>query len=711
MEFNKLINSNYFLVKNISQTCRLQPKQLLLKSLKYSTLPNIINNNAKLASHNIISNKTISFQQSLHTLRSSTTTHPPENIYYYPNSTLSTPSQFKQVLSFPQPLFNDTLFYRKEYFRVSSLFSKDVQKASEKVHHEVLAPPLTEEQIAKHEKEKQIYQKIRKFEHYNYFRSISNSSFYDTLKIDEEDKQLSLIDRLLHRYYRNRKIQTKYNGRNLNRGFVYVKPSKEAEKTTTLCQCTEDKSPRELMVLLGWWNSHPRHLRKYIKLHSEAGHPVLAHTSPTLLLIVPKILNIKNERLVKLLFQFWREHRDKGQEYKIMFHTFSDNGAYIFAHFTYVLQVNLRKYRKKMKSREQHILDRLDLSNNITIIPSGRFIPAPSISPSSPSNHSLEHIIKDNTIGSAENKNTITSPKKSEMTENEFLDYLDTIERTGKWVKDNKMRKLVAEYRQAKKDYDDYETFYYCMEATIMDSGPSLLTQSVITRGITAGITSMKFMKYFGIKHTHYSPTRSKMICYFYLIYVRQPSIAKYLLNIYYPAFYNVPKHMAYMFMYGNGDRVICPDLIEPYIYNLQKNGFLVRRVYFEGSDHVMHYVVHREVYEKEVKKFIHDIREHSRIERKSGVRVIYDVKTGIVQDHEKVLIPDRRKSNIKSVWARAIADEEHFRFLGIIPKRSKPISSMKDPFREDEVKEEVSLFGKKIKNLRSWDIKKMINK
>jgi len=706
MEYNKLINSNYFLVKNIGQTSRLQQKHLLLKSFKYSTLPNIVNNNALLPTHKIISN-IIPIHNSLHTLRSTTSIHLQENLNYYPNSSLTTPNQIKQALSTSYPLFNDTLFYRKEYFRVSSLYSKNVEKSSEKIHHKVLAPPLTEEQIAKHEKEKEIYQKIRKFEHYNYFRSISNSSFYDTLEIDEEDKKMSLIDRLIHRYYSKRKIQTKYNGKNLNKGFVYVKPSKEAEKTTTLCKCTEDKSPRELMVLLGWWNSHPKHLRKYIKLHSDSGHPVLAHISPTLLLIVPKILNIKNEHLMKLLFQFWRENREKGQEYKIMFHTFSDNGAYIFAHFTYVLQVNLRKYRKRMKSREQRILEKLNLTNTIAIIPSGNFIPPQFTLPTS--THSLETTTEEETISSS--STTTTSDKRIEMTENEFLVYLNDLEKTGELPKNNKIKKLVAEYRQAKKDYDDYEAFYYCMEATIMDSGPSLLTQSVITRGITAGLTSMKFMKYFGIKHTHYSPTLSKMICYFYLIYVRQPSIAKYLLNIYYPAFYNVPKHIAYMFMYGNGDRVICPDLIEPYIYNLQKNGFLIRRAYFEGSDHVMHYVVHREVYETEVKKFIHDIREHSRIERKSGVRVIYDEKTGIVQDHEKILIADRRKSNIRSVWARAIADEEHFRFLGIIPKRSKPIESMKDPFGEEEVKEEVSRFGKKIKNIRSWDIKKIINK
>ncbi|ORX56651.1 hypothetical protein BCR36DRAFT_580964 [Piromyces finnis] len=436
-----------------------------------------------------------------------------------------------------------------------------------------------------------------------------------------------------------------------------------------------DRSPRELMVLLGWWNCHPKHLKKYIKLYSNIGHPVLAYISPTPLLLVPKILNIKNEHLMKQLFKLWCERQAKGEECKIIFHTFSDNGSYIFAHFTYVLQVNLRKFKRRVKIREQNILKKLNLSDSITVISSSSTVTSSEFFVKQKSNSKA--IISERHVVEKANQNCTT------MTENEFLDFLNDKEKKGEWKNDEQMIKLNNEYRQARKEFEDYEKFYYCMEAAIMDSGPSLLTQDVITRGITAGITSMKCMKYFGIKHTHYSPTLSKMICYFYYIFVRQPSIAKYLLNIYYPAFYNVPKHMAYMFMYGNGDRVICPDLIEPYIYNLQKNGFLIRRAYFEGSDHVMHFAVHRDVYEYEVLKFIHDIREHSKIENKSGVRVIYDEKTGIIQDHEKILIPDKRRNNIKSVWARAIADEEHFRFLGIIPKRSEPVESMKNSFIE----------------------------
>jgi len=664
MEFNKIINSNYFLLKRIGQQTY---QQHMVNTLRCTTLKTVSNGiNSKLSTH------------SLHTLPSFLNVSPLKDnaSYYFPNSHLSSPSILSQTFS-STSLFNYTPFYRKEHFRISSLFSKEESKTSEKVIHqlknEVLAPPLTEEQIAKHEKEKEIYQRIRKFEHYNYFRSISKTSYYDTLEIDEEDKKLSLLDRIIHRRYSHRRIQHKYNSRNLNRGFVFINPEKAAKNTTDLCDCSTDRSPRELMVLLGWWNCHPKHLKKYVKLYSSLGYPILAHISPTLLLVVPKILNIKNEHLMKQLFQLWREKREKGEEYKIMFHTFSDNGSYVFAHFTYVLQVNLRKYRKKMKVREQKILKKLNLDDSITIISTSKSLPTQFTDPQS--------------LGSK----TITFKKSSgeskvheEMTENEFLAFLDDKGKDGEWKNSDRISKLVREYRQAKKDFDDYEEFFYCMEAAIMDSGPSLLTQSVITRGITAGITSMKCMKYFGVKHTHYSPTLSKMICYFYYIFVRQPSIAKYLLDIYYPAFYNVPKHMAYMFMYGNGDRVICPDLIEPYIYNLQKNGFLVRRAYFEGSDHVMHYRVHREVYEYEVLKFIHDIREHSKIECKSGVRVIYDEKTGIIQDHEKILIPDKRKSNIKSVWARAIADEEHFRFLGIIPKRSSSVESMKDPFTGD---------------------------
>jgi len=454
------------------------------------------------------------------------------------------------------------------------------------------------------------------------------------------------------------------------------------------------------MVILGWWNCHPKHLRKYVKLYSSIGHPVLAYISPTLLLVVPKILNIKNEHLMKQLFQFWREKRAKGEEYKIMFHTFSDNGSYVFAHFTYVLQVNLRKYRRKMKAKEKQLLERLNLTS-LTITPSissmaYRISLANHPLNGNPSLNAIEHDTNDNTTDT--DNYHYEHHNNDRMTEDEFLVLLEDKEKDGHWKRGDRTHKLVQSYRQAKKDYDDYEKFFYCMEAVIMDSGPSLLTQSVITRGITAGITSMKCMKYFGIKHTNYLPKLSRMICYFYYIYVRQPSIAKYLLDIYYPAFYNVPKHMAYMFMYGNGDRVICPDLIEPYIYNLQKNGFLIRRAYFEGSDHVMHFVVHREVYESEVLKFIHDIREHSKIECKSGVRVIYDEKTGIIQDHEKILIPEKRKSNIKSIWARAKKDEEHFRFLGIIPKRSGPVESMKGPM--DSMKNPFEI-RKKIKKLQ----------
>ncbi|OUM61243.1 hypothetical protein PIROE2DRAFT_12782 [Piromyces sp. E2] len=670
MEFNKIINSNYFLVKKIGQQTY---QQHLVSTLRCTTIKTI--SNGISPSYNKLST------HSLHTLPSflNTSSLKDNSSYYFPNSQLSYPSQLSQTFS-STSLFNYTPFYRKEQFRISSLFSKEESKSSEKVIHqlknEVLAPPLTEEQIAKHEKEKEIYQRIRKFEHYNYFRSISKTSYYDTLEIDEEDKKLSLLDRIIHRRYSHRRIQHKYNSRNLNRGFVFIEPEKAAQDTTTLCDCSKDRSPRELMVLLGWWNCHPKHLKKYVKLYSSLGHPILAHISPTLLLVVPKILNIKNEHLMKQLFQLWREQRAKGEEYKIMFHTFSDNGSYVFAHFTYVLQVNLRKYKKKMKVREQRILKKLNLADTITVTSSSTALPT-QFSQLPPSSSSSK------VSGSGREKGVVCNPK--EMTEKEFLVFLAEKEKNGEWKKNDRMFKLVNEYRQARKDFIDYEKFFYCMEAAIMDSGPSLLTQSVITRGITAGITSMKCMKYFGVKHTHYSPTLSKMICYFYYIFVRQPSIAKYLLDIYYPAFYNVPKHMAYMFMYGNGDRVICPDLIEPYIYNLQKNGFLVRRAYFEGSDHVMHYRVHREVYEHEVLKFIHDIREHSKIECKSGVRVIYDEKTGIIQDHEKILIPDKRKSNIKSVWARAIADEEHFRFLGIIPKRSGPVESMKNPFSEED--------------------------
>lgn len=658
MEYMKIINNKCF-----------------LKTLKVSNVQNI--SNVTLSSR-ILSKQILN--HSLHTLPSFNSyrikSTQLNNLNYFPSSSLSLPSFFG--LTYSNTIYNYTPFNRKEYFRISSLFSKDEENTSEKVIHkvrnEVLAPPLTEEQIAKHEREKKIYQKIRQFEHYNYFRSISKSSFYDTIKIDEKDKDLSLIDRLIHRYFSNRKIQTKYTSRNLNRGFVYVKPSKDAEDTNIVCDCSTEKSPKELMVLLGWWNSHPKHLKKYIKLYSDIGHPVLAYISPTLLLVVPKILNIKNEHLMKQMFQFWKNNRAKGQEYKIMFHTFSDNGSYVFAHFTYVLQVNLRKYRKKMKAKESLLLKKLNLSDK-TVIPSPSSILAKLSLPLSPTDTNNDHA-----PGQTSAFN-ISQENENEITEDQFLEMLNKMEKEGKWKKGDKLSKLVRDYRMAKKDYDDYEAFYYCMEAAIMDSGPSLLTQSVITRGITAGITSMKWMKYFGIKHTNYSPKLSKMICYFYYIYVRQPSIAKYLLNIYYPAFYNVPKHMAYMFMYGNGDRVICPDLIEPYIYNLQKNGFLVRRAYFEGSDHVMHFVVHREVYKSEVLKFIHDIREHSRIESKSGVRVIYDEKTGIIQDHEKILIPDKRKSNIHSIWERAKSDEEHFRFLGIIPKRTKPIESMKNDF------------------------------
>jgi len=674
MEFNKIINSNYFLIKKISQP----NQQLLIRTFtntKYQTKFNTTLSSRIL--FNQISTHSLHTLSSLNLCRIHNTQQ--ININYFPTSSISIPSVLG--LTFNNSLYNYTPFYRKEHFRISSLFSKDEENTSDKViHHiksDILAPPLTEEQIAKHEREKEIYQKIRKFEHYNYFRSISNSFFYDTLKIDEEDKDLSFFDRLLHRYFSNRKIQTKYTSRNLNRGFVYVNPEKEPEDTTTICECSSDKSSRELMVLLGWWNCHPKHLKKYIKLYSNLGHPVLAHISPTLLLVVPKILNIKNEHLMKQMFQFWKENRAKGQEYKIMFHTFSDNGSYVFAHFTYVLQVNLRKYRKKMKTRETRLLKRLNLTS-LTIHPSPSSILAKLSLPLTSVNSEIVHIPGHK---SAFNDHW-NSENENEITEDQFLDMLTKMEKEGKWKKGDRVSKLVENYRQAKKDYDDYEAFFYCMEAAIMDSGPSLLTQSVITRGITAGITSMKWMKYLGVKHTHYSPKLSKMICYFYYIYVRQPSIAKYLLDIYYPAFYNVPKHMAYMFMYGNGDRVICPDLIEPYIQHLQKNGFLVRRAYFEGSDHVMHFVVHREVYKSEVLKFIHDIREHSKIESKSGVRVIYDEKTGIIQDHEKILIPDKHKSNIKSIWARAKSDEEHFRFLGIIPKRPKSIELMDDEIK-----------------------------
>jgi len=662
MEFSNIINCNYLLVKRLSHQTY---QQHLINTLRGSSIKTISTNISP--SYNKLSTNLLHTLPSFH----NSFIEKKSLLNHFEHSHLSYPSQTFTSTS----LFDYTPFFRKEHFRISSLFSKEESKSSEKVIHqlknEVLAPPLTEEQIAKHEREKEIYQRIRKFEHYNYFRSISKPSYYDALEIDEEDKKLSLIDRIIHRHFSHRHIQHKYNGRNLNRGFVFVKPAKDAKETTTLCDCSTDRSPRELMVLLGWWNCHPKHLKKYVKLYSNLGHPVLAHISPTLLLVVPKILNIKNEHLMKQLFQLWRQRRSKGEEYKIMFHTFSDNGSYVFAHFTYVLQVNLRKYKKKMKVREQRILKKLNLVDSISVISSAKAVP---------SQYPL----------ATANDKAITSkasgPQPKEMTENDFLAFLNEKEQQGEWKKNDRVLKLIKDYRKAKKDFEDYEAFFYCMEAAIMDSGPSLLTQSVITRGITAGITSMKFMKYFGVKHTHYSPTLSKMICYFYYIFVRQPSIAKYLLDIYYPAFYNVPKHMAYMFMYGNGDRVICPDLIEPYIYNLQKNGFLVRRAYFEGSDHVMHFVVHREVYENEVLKFIHDIREHSKIECKSGVRVIYDEKTGIIQDHEKILIPDKRKSNIKSVWARAIADEEHFRFLGIIPKRFDSVESRKDPFADEDI-------------------------
>ncbi|KAL6590837.1 hypothetical protein U3516DRAFT_919673 [Neocallimastix sp. 'constans'] len=660
MEFNKIINSNNFLIRKISQSYQ----QHLLGTLKNASFQKI--------SNIILSNKILLNQVSTHSFHSlsSFSSYRVQNhqniINFFPTSSLSIPSSFELIHN---SLYSYTPFYRKEHFRILSLFSKDEEIISEKViHHaknDILAPPLTKKQKAKHEREKEIYQKIRKFEHYNYFRSISKPSYYDTLKIDEEDKNLTFFDKLIHRYFKNRRIQTKYSGRNLNRGFVYVSPEREAEKTTTICDCSTDKSPRELMVLLGWWNCHPKHLRKYIKLYSNLGYPVLAHISPTLLLVVPKILNIKNEHLMKQMFQFWKENLAKGQEFKIMFHTFSDNGSYIFAHFTYVLQVNIRKYRKKMKNKETLLLKNLNLSS-LTINPSPSSILTKLSLPLSSAVNEINHASGQYSAFNAQQN------KENEITEDQFIKMLKDMEKEGKWEKGDKVSKLVDDYRQAKKDYDDYEAFFYCMEAAIMDSGPSLLTQSVITRGITAGITSMKCMKYLGIKSTNYSPKLSKMICYFYYIYVRQPSIAKYLLDIYYPAFYNVPKHMAYMFMYGNGDRVICPDLIEPYIYNLQKNGFLVRRAYFEGSDHVMHYVVHREVYESEVRKFIHDIREHSRIESKSGSRVIYDEKTGIIQDHEKILIPDKQKGNIKSIWARAKSDEEHFLFLGIIPKTNK---------------------------------------
>ncbi|ORX87922.1 hypothetical protein BCR32DRAFT_324260 [Anaeromyces robustus] len=735
MEFNKIINSNYFLIKKISQP---NSYQRLASTLKYSTFKPLSNNT--LTYKLLTQSHTQIYINSLHTLPSyKTSCKSQENFNFFPTSILSLSSQLGEVFS--NSLSNYTPYHRKEYFRISSLYSKDEENSSEKVvhksitttnntptsitkidsqhhhdhrhHNEVLAPPLTEEQIAKHEKEKQIYQKIRKFEHYNYFRSISKPSYYDTLKIDDDDKNLSLIDRFYHRYFSKRKICTKYNSRNLNRGFVYIRPEKEAEQTTTICDCSTDKSPRELMVLLGWWNCHPKHLKKYVKLYSSIGHPVLAYISPTLLLIVPKILNIKNEHLMKQLFKFWREKRDKGEEYKIMFHTFSDNGSYVFAHFTYVLQVNLRKYRRKMKAKEKQLLERLNLTS-LTITPSLSSMTYKISLANHPLNrnsnfNSIEHNNSNSSNSNNDSTTTVDNnntndynhhedSKYDQMTEDEFLVLLEDKEKDGHWKRGDRTYKLVQSYRQAKKDYDDYEKFFYCMEAVIMDSGPSLLTQSVITRGITAGITSMKCMRYFGIKHTNYSPKLSKMICYFYYIYVRQPSIAKYLLDIYYPAFYNVPKHMAYMFMYGNGDRVICPDLIEPYIYNLQKNGFLIRRAYFEGSDHVMHFVVHREVYKSEVLKFIHDIREHSKIQSKSGVRVIYDEKTGIIQDHEKILIPDKSKSDIKSIWARAKKDEEHFRFLGIIPKRSKPVESMKSPM--DTIRDPFEI-RKKIKKLQ----------
>jgi hypothetical protein len=126
---------------------------------------------------------------------------------------------------------------------------------------------------------------------------------------------------------------TSYSLANLNAGWVFTPAWSKLSRLGDLIATETNESnmaskgnatsPKELVVVLGWWNSNEMQLRHYTQLYSSLGYDTLTHISPTFQYPSWKSLIKRHVRLLQDFQEFPRQN--------VVVHALSNNGAFTAA--------------------------------------------------------------------------------------------------------------------------------------------------------------------------------------------------------------------------------------------------------------------------------------------------------------------------------------------------------------------------------------------
>mmetsp|Transcript_16612 Transcript_16612/g.27233 ORF Transcript_16612/g.27233 Transcript_16612/m.27233 type:complete len:169 (+) Transcript_16612:465-971(+) len=155
----------------------------------------------------------------------------------------------------------------------------------------------------------------------------------------------------------------------------------------------------------------------------------------------------------------------------------------------------------------------------------------------------------------------------------------------------------------------NHESTIQRIRGVVLDSCPSDITPDIATRGYVGALLAVARNMRSSVTGQrlpfpgYFHPTLTPVCANFFAWYLSRPSIIAEQAKLKEILASNTPK-CPHLYMYGPADELIPSSGIEEYMQTQRNRGIKVSSKQFESSNHVEHYRMYHDEYQKELLKF-----------------------------------------------------------------------------------------------------------